>query len=204
MGRLLVNGCVQALALVAHSLVSQGRALHCNHGGQEKLPSLSRSLTAVCPTCIRNEPDTFANGGCCIRHWHVNIQSIIGKSIGQWERISNPSDHYPILVRYSWTKLLSQVGITPHELLQYGSRSAIILPTDRAYAEASRVRQADLLMSEGRIFYGFTAAEFTALLIICGFPPSSFQASGFHEDGQFLGMLCAADGGSFHPVAIFD
>ena len=76
--------------------------------------------------------------------------------------------------------------------------------TERRWDEARKVPQADLLNSRGNVHYGFTADEFTVLLILAGFNPACFDISGFQENGAFLGILRVANTEAFHQTALFD
>ncbi|WEW60511.1 hypothetical protein PRK78_005998 [Emydomyces testavorans] len=102
----------------------------------------------------------------------------------------------------SWSKFFSQVGITPAELNGYGGPNAQILPVGSKVKRSPP--QSDILVSQGKFYYGFTCREFAALMIISGFPPTDFGDRGNFSSPKFLGVLHVADQGAFSQQALFD
>ena len=103
-----------------------------------------------------------------------------------------------------WSNLFAQCGIQATALIQFGGPDARVFPAVTGNLGPGAPRLADLIFDNGRILYGFSASEFTALLIICGFPPSDFSISGWSSSIKFLGSMQLADNEPFSQVARFD
>ncbi|KAL8772939.1 MAG: hypothetical protein Q9209_001959 [Squamulea sp. 1 TL-2023] len=64
--------------------------------------------------------------------------------------------------------------------------------------------QADVRIKDGKLDYGFSAAEFAALLIVAGFSFDDFAAKGTSSSIGYLGTMHLADHGPFSQIAHFD
>lgn len=103
-----------------------------------------------------------------------------------------------------WSNLFAQCGIKATDLIQFGGSDARVFPAVTGDLGQGAPRLADLVFDNGRILYGFSESEFTALLIICGFPPSDFSISGWSSSTRFLGSMQLAENEPFSQVARFD
>lgn len=59
----------------------------------------------------------------------------------------------------------------------------------------------DALIENGSILYGFSAAEFAALIILCGFCPGDFAPQSLGHSTSYYGQIEVADYGQFSQVA---
>lgn len=103
-----------------------------------------------------------------------------------------------------WSQLFASCNILPHDLIAFGGREARVLPAVTGVAEPRAPDLADVVMDQGRILYGFSAAEFTALLVICGFSPTAFSLLGTSYSIGFLGTIRLAEHEPFSQIARFD
>lgn len=103
-----------------------------------------------------------------------------------------------------WSNLFARCGIQATDLIQFGGSDARVFPAVTGNLGQGAPRLADLVFDNGRILYGFSESEFTALLIICGFPPSDFSISGWSSSTKFLGSMQLADNEPFSQIARFD
>ncbi len=103
-----------------------------------------------------------------------------------------------------WSNLFAQCGIQATDLMEFGGLDARVFPAVTGDLGEGAPRLADLVFDNGRILYGFSETEFTALLIICGFPPSDLSISGWSSSTGFLGSMQLADNEPFSQVARFD
>ncbi|KAL8706089.1 MAG: hypothetical protein Q9201_000854 [Fulgogasparrea decipioides] len=103
-----------------------------------------------------------------------------------------------------WSNLFAQCGIQPTDLIRFGGPDARFFPAVTGKLGSGAARLADLVFDNGRVLYGFSQSEFTALLIICGFSPADFSISGCTTSTKFLGSMQLADNEPFSQVARFD
>ena len=103
-----------------------------------------------------------------------------------------------------WSNLFAQCGVQPADLIQFGGSNARVFPAVTGNLGLGAPRLADLFFDNGRILYGLSRNEFSALLIICGFSLADFSISGCSTSTQFLGSMQLADNGPFSQVAQFD
>lgn len=103
-----------------------------------------------------------------------------------------------------WSKLFAQCRITAEELIAFGGPSAQVFPATTGHVEAQASELTDVIMEEGRILYGFSAGEFAALLIICGFSPVDLAPSGTTCSTKYMGTMYLAAHGPFSQIARFD
>lgn len=104
-----------------------------------------------------------------------------------------------------WSNLFAHADIKPLDIVAYGGPDARFYPAvsgNLGPGEAPRL--ADMIFEEGRVSYGLTRNEFTALLIICGFRISDFSISGLTSSTGFLGTMALVDRGPFSQLARFD
>lgn len=102
----------------------------------------------------------------------------------------------------SWSRIFSQCGILPEDLLKYGGPEALFYPVGSGTPR--RPQLSDVRFEDGRLLYGFSGPEFAALLILCGFRPSNFTSKDDSFDVSFLGSLYVAEHGPFTQIAHFD
>ncbi|KMP03627.1 hypothetical protein CIRG_03319 [Coccidioides immitis RMSCC 2394] len=104
-----------------------------------------------------------------------------------------------------WSNLFAHAGIKPQDLIAYGGPDAKIYPAVSGdLGPGDPPRLADMIFEEGKVSYGLTRNEFTALLIICGFPIADFSTSGLTYSTGLLGTMALADGEPFVQLARFD
>lgn len=103
-----------------------------------------------------------------------------------------------------WSNLFAQCGIQAAALFQFGGPNARVFPAVTGDLGPGAPRLADLIFDNGRVLYGFSQNEFTALLIICGFSLSDFSITGCTTSTNFLGTMQLADHEPFSQVAQFD
>lgn len=103
-----------------------------------------------------------------------------------------------------WSKLFAHCGIQAADLIRFGGQDARVFSAVTGDLGPGFPRLADLAFDNGRVLYGFSQSEFSALLIICGFPLSEFSISGCTTSTKFLGLMQLADNEPFSQVARFD
>ena len=105
----------------------------------------------------------------------------------------------------SWSRLFSQCSIWAGALQQDGGRAAFMHPvTSSDTSDAWKPTQADIRKEDGRLMYGFSCAEFSALMLLGGFPPDRIGDPGISNSTCYLGTMYLADHGSFSQFAHFD
>ncbi|KAL2005092.1 hypothetical protein VTN00DRAFT_2942 [Thermoascus crustaceus] len=102
----------------------------------------------------------------------------------------------------SWSQLFQQCSIDPRELLEYGGPRAKMLPTGSKVPRP--VVFADVRIEDGKLYYGFTAAEFAALLVIAGFRLTDLDVKGTSSSVTYPGSLYLTDHGPFSQISHFD
>lgn len=113
-------------------------------------------------------------------------------------------DNRTIAGTSGWSNVFAHCGIQAADLIQFGGSNARVFPAVTGDLGPGAPRLADLLFDNGRVLYGFSQNEFTALLIICGFSLSDFSISGCTTSNKFLGSMQLADHEPFSQVARFD
>lgn len=102
----------------------------------------------------------------------------------------------------SWSQLFQQCSIDPRELLEYGGPWAKMLPTGSKVPRP--VVLADVRIEDGKLYYGFTAAEFAGLLVIAGFRLTDLDLKGTSSSVTYPGSLYLTDHGPFSQISHFD
>lgn len=102
----------------------------------------------------------------------------------------------------SWSRLLAQCDIKAQDMLYFGGPTAKFYPALTGRPEPRPPPQTDLIVEESRVLYGFSPSEFAALLIICGFSPTTVSHAG--TSTAFLGRLQLVEHGPFSQQAQFD
>ncbi|KAF2110927.1 hypothetical protein BDV96DRAFT_650533 [Lophiotrema nucula] len=92
-----------------------------------------------------------------------------------------------------WSKLFAHCGISAQQLLTYGGPGARIVPAVTGRKDPRPAPLADTIVEEGRLLYGFSRYEFTALMIITGNALEVFSLSGSAASGQYLGTILMAN-----------
>lgn len=126
--------------------------------------------------------------------------------------IATSQDDWGTSGKSSWSKLFGRLDIKASELVAFGGLKPEPFPAlYRDKAPPARVRPlrlglADMLVDNESISYGFSAAEFAALLIICGFRPSDFATTPgqFTSSTSHFGRMLLDKHGPFSQVAQFD
>ncbi|KAL8790316.1 MAG: hypothetical protein Q9213_000668 [Squamulea squamosa] len=104
----------------------------------------------------------------------------------------------------NWSKLFAHCSISPSQLNQCGGPNSLILPVTINGAPKRTPTQADVRIEDGKLEYGFSAAEFAALLIVAGLSPSVFTAKGTSSSVGYLGTMHLANHGPLSQTAHFD
>ena len=110
--------------------------------------------------------------------------------------------------RSSWSNLFARMDISATDLVTYGGLIRQPTPT-RKHAVDPWIRPlrpglGDALVENGSISYGFSAAEFAALIILCGFRPGDFAPRSSRHSTSVCGQMLVAEYGPFSQVAKFD
>jgi len=126
-------------------------------------------------------------------------------------KITTSQDDWGTSGKSSWSKLFGRLDIKGSDLVSFGGLKQESYPAlyrDKASARVRPLRLglADILVENESISYGFSAAEFAALLIICGFHPNDFAATPgeFTCSTSHLGRMLLEKHGPFSQVAQFD
>ena len=113
--------------------------------------------------------------------------------------------------RSSWSNLFARMDISAAELVTYGGLRRQLTPMRRhsvvginPWIRPLRPGLGDALVENGSISYGFSAAEFAALIILCGFRPGDFAPRSSRHSTSFYGQMLVAEYGPFSQVAKFD
>ncbi|KAM0794898.1 hypothetical protein BDR22DRAFT_921390 [Usnea florida] len=134
-----------------------------------------------------------------LQHFHLQDKSI-----------TTSQDDRGVSDKSSWTNLFARMDIKAADLNGYGG-----LRTQRApirkhdfpgslWIRPLRPGLGDVLVQNGSISYGFSAAEFAALIILCGFRPKDFAPQSSGHSICYYGQMLVADHGSFSQIARFD
>ncbi|KAI9877198.1 MAG: hypothetical protein M1830_004545 [Pleopsidium flavum] len=108
-----------------------------------------------------------------------------------------------------WSRLFAQCGIKALDLVAHGGPDARVLPiggfrANRNIFQPQKPSLADVRVDDGKLLYGFSAEEFTALLILGGFSPAALSLPGRRSATSFLGCMHVMDHSPFTQVAVFD
>lgn len=111
----------------------------------------------------------------------------------------------------SWSDLFSRLDIDPVDLRKLGDVKPLPPPSRKggelAKAVLVRTRRpglADVLVDNGSISYGFSAAEFAALITLCGFRPEELATKPTSHSTSYFGQMQVAEHGQFSQIAKFD
>lgn len=104
----------------------------------------------------------------------------------------------------SWSKMFARLSIMPTDLVNFGGPQATVFASSANIYQP--VLQADLNVQKGRLLYGFSKAEFAALMILSGISPTQLSPNreGAAESKGFLGQIQIAHLTPFSQVAFFD
>jgi len=75
---------------------------------------------------------------------------------------------------------------------------------DRNIFQPQKPNLADVRINDGKLLYGFSAEEFTALVILGGFSPAALFLPEKRSATSFLGRMHVMDHSPFTQVAVFD
>lgn len=111
----------------------------------------------------------------------------------------------------SWSDLFSRLDIDPVDLRTLGDVKPLPPPPRKGGELVNtlgiRTRRpglADVLVENGSISYGFSAAEFAALTILCGFRPEDLAAKPTSHSTSYFGQMQVAENGQLSQIAKFD
>ena len=111
----------------------------------------------------------------------------------------------------SWSNLFDRMNITAVDLSKYGGFERPQLHSrtydklgDEPLVRPLRTGLADTLVENRSVSYGFSAAEFAALIILSGFRPEDFVPGKTQRSISYFGQMLIADHGQFSQVARFD
>lgn len=93
------------------------------------------------------------------------------------------------------------------DLMEHGGPDAQVLPiggfsADRNITQPRKSNLADVRVEDGKLLYGFSSNEFTALLILGGFSPTKVSLEG--SITGFLGRMHIMNHSPFTQIAVFD
>lgn len=163
------------------------------------------------------------NWASCILFDHVPNNGVVESAMPNFSgwlqrcyledrKINTSQDDRGTSGKSSWSKLFGRLDIKACDLVSFGGIRPETYPAlYRDKALSARVRPlrpglADILVENESISYGFSAAEFAALLIIGGFHPSDFAATPglFTSSTSYYGRMLLDKHGPFSQVAQFD
>lgn len=111
----------------------------------------------------------------------------------------------------SWSDLFDRMNVEAAVADAYGGQNRQSTPKWKhepierdQWIRSLRPKLGDALVENGRIMYGFSAAEFAALIILCGFHPEEFRPNRSHHSVSFFGQMRVAEYDHFSHVARFD
>lgn len=128
------------------------------------------------------------------------------------ERIITVSqDDRGVSGKSSWSDLFARMDIEAADLVAYGgpSRQPALTRKNVIVRNSLSVRPlrpglGDALVDNGSISYGFSAAEFAALIILCGFCARNFAPQSSQHSTSHYGQMLVAEYGQFSQIAKFD
>ncbi len=128
----------------------------------------------------------------------------------QEKTIITSQDDRGVSGKSSWSNLFARLDIKAADLNAHGGLRRQPAPTRRHQIQGRnlwirplRPGLADALIENGSLSYGFSAAEFAALIIICGFRPGDFAPKRSRHSTCHYGQMLVADYGPFSQVASF-
>ena len=102
----------------------------------------------------------------------------------------------------SWSRMFAQSSVWPEELLQ--EWEAEFQNADPTFQRAWQPVKSDVWKRDGKLMYGFSSAEFCALLIIGGCSPDHCNEPGPGNSVCYLGVYYLADLDAFSQQAHVD
>ena len=159
----------------------------------------------------------------CIQFDHVPNNGVVESAVPNFSgwlqrcyledrQLTTTQDDRGTSGKSSWSKVFGRLDIKACDLVDFGGARPELYPAlVRDKAPDAKVRLlrpglADMLVENESVSYGFSAAEFAALLILCGFPPQDFRPtpSGFRCSVWYFGRMLLDNHGPFSQVAQFD
>ena len=127
----------------------------------------------------------------------------------QEKTVTVSQDDRGVSGKSSWSNLFARLDIKAADLITYGGSKFLPAPIRRYDIEDRKIRAlrpglGDALIENGSISYGFSAAEFAALIILCGFRPGDFALNRARHSTSNFGQINVADHGQFSQIAKFD
>ncbi|KAF6218006.1 hypothetical protein HO133_006418 [Letharia lupina] len=129
----------------------------------------------------------------------------------QEKTIATSQDDHGVCGKSSWSNLFGRMDIKAADLDAYGGLRPQLAPTRKRvisgrnlWIRPLRSGLGDALVENGSISYGFSAPEFAALIILCGFRPGDFAPQSSRHSTSFYGQMRVADYGPFSQIANFD
>ncbi|KAL6722336.1 hypothetical protein ACLMJK_001443 [Lecanora helva] len=129
----------------------------------------------------------------------------------QEESIATTQDERGEPGKGSWTKLFARLDIKAADLVACGNSAQQRAPPRRQeykdgelWVRPLRQGLGDALFENGSVSYGLSAAEFAALVILCGFCPKDFSPQSSGQSKGYFGQMLIANHGPFSQVAKFD
>ena len=129
----------------------------------------------------------------------------------QERTITVSQDDRGVSGKSSWSNLFARMDISAADLLTYGGLRRQLTPRRKhgvvginLWIRPLRPGLGDALVENGSISYGFSAAEFAALIILCGFRPKDFAPQSSRHSTSYYGQMLVAEYGQFSQVAKFD
>lgn len=129
----------------------------------------------------------------------------------QERTITVSQDDRGVSGKSSWSNLFARMDIEAADLVAYGglrrqpalTRKNVIV-RNSVWVRPLRPGLGDALFENGSISYGFSAAEFAALIILCGFRPGDFAPQSSRHSTSYYGQMLVAEYGQFSQIAKFD
>ena len=129
----------------------------------------------------------------------------------QEKTITTSQDDRGVSGKGSWSNLFARLDIKAADLNAHGGLRPQPASTRRHQIQGRslwirplRPGLADVLVENGSISYGFSAAEFAALIILCGFRPGDFAPKRSRHSTCYYGQMLVADYGQFSQIASFE
>ena len=129
----------------------------------------------------------------------------------QEKTITTSQDDRGVSGKSSWSNLFARMDIKAADLDACGGLNRQPAATRKhgifsngIWVRPLRSGLGDALFENGSISYGFSAAEFAALIILCGFRPGDFAPSSSRHSTSHYGQMLVAEYGQFSQVAKFD
>lgn len=125
--------------------------------------------------------------------------------------ISISQDDGRVSGKSSWSNLFDRMDISAADLHAYGSLKWQSAPVRKRGVAGHTfwIRPlgpglGDALIQNGSILYGFSTAEFAALIILDGFSPGGFAPQSSRHSTSYYGQIQVADYGHFSQIARVD